>query len=412
VVVLPLRDPPYGCTMTTKHRKIPSYRLHKPTGQAVVRLDGRDHYLGRHGTEASHEAYRRTIAEWLSRSASVTAPASARSDQLDLTVNELILAFWTRFAEGHYRRPDGTPTGELDNYRDSLRPLRRLYGSTPARDFGPLALKAVRQTMIDAGLARTTINQRIGRIVRLFKWAVENELVPPAVHQALGAVRGLQKGRSAAREPKPVRPAPEAGVEAVRPHVARQVWAMIELQRLTGMRPGEVCRMRGSDLDTSGPVWTYTPAVQKTEHHELERTIYLGPRAQAVLRPWLRPDASAYLFSPREAVEERLAERRRRRRTPMTPSQRARAKKRHPGRTPGEMYTPRTYHHAVRYGCDRAGVPAWHPNQLRHVAATETRKTQGLEAAQLLLGHRRADVTQLYAERDEAKAKEIAARYG
>ena len=79
---------------------------------------------------------------------------------------------------GHYRRADGTPTGELDNYRDSLRPLRRLYGRTPAADFGPLALKAVRQAMIDAGLARTTINQRVGRIVRLFKWAVENELVP------------------------------------------------------------------------------------------------------------------------------------------------------------------------------------------------------------------------------------------
>jgi hypothetical protein len=40
-------------------RKPPAYRLHKPTGQAVVRIAGRDFYLGKHGTDASHEAYRR-----------------------------------------------------------------------------------------------------------------------------------------------------------------------------------------------------------------------------------------------------------------------------------------------------------------------------------------------------------------
>ena len=58
----------------------------------------------------------------------------------DLSVNEVILRFW-RHAEMHYRHPDGTPTGELDNFRDSLRPLRQLYGGTPARDFGALKLK-------------------------------------------------------------------------------------------------------------------------------------------------------------------------------------------------------------------------------------------------------------------------------
>lgn len=35
--------------MSTRPRKAPSYRLHKPTGQAVVRIDGRDFYLGKHG---------------------------------------------------------------------------------------------------------------------------------------------------------------------------------------------------------------------------------------------------------------------------------------------------------------------------------------------------------------------------
>ena len=51
--------------MTANARKIPSYRLHKPTGQSVVRLDGRDFYLGKYGSEESRESYHRKIAEWL-----------------------------------------------------------------------------------------------------------------------------------------------------------------------------------------------------------------------------------------------------------------------------------------------------------------------------------------------------------
>jgi site-specific recombinase XerC len=53
------------------------------------------------------------------------------------------------------------------------------------------------------------------------------------------------------------------------------------------------------------------------------------------------------------------------------------------------------------------GVPVWSPNQLRHARATELRRNYGLEAAQTVLGHREADVTQLYAERDFELAKQI-----
>ncbi|WP_422931508.1 hypothetical protein [Singulisphaera sp. PoT] len=68
---------------------------------------------------------------------------------------------------------------------------------------------------------------------------------------------------------------------------------MIELQRLTGMRPGEVTIMRARDVDMSWNVWAYAPGRHKTQHHEKGRTIYLGPKAQEVLRPWLTPDPSA-----------------------------------------------------------------------------------------------------------------------
>ena len=54
----------------------------------------------------------------------------------------------------------------------------------------------------------------------------------------------------------------------------------------------------------------------------------------------------------------------------------------------------------------------WSPNRLRHSAGTEIRKRYGLEAAQVILGHASADVTQVYAERDLQKAVEIMREVG
>jgi len=44
---------------------VPSHRRHKPTGQAVVTLSGKDYYLGRWNTKASRAEYDRLIGEWL-----------------------------------------------------------------------------------------------------------------------------------------------------------------------------------------------------------------------------------------------------------------------------------------------------------------------------------------------------------
>jgi integrase len=412
--------------------RTPGYRLHKPSGLAVVTLGGKDHYLGKHGSAESLAEYGRLIGEWMA-GAGRARPAAAGAD---ITVNELVLAY-LHFADGYYRK-NGRPTKEPGLLRLSYRPLREHYGHTLAREFGPLALKAVREAMIAAGTCRAEINRRVGRIVRAFKWATENELIPASVHHGLRTIAGLKKGRSEARESAPVRPAPEAIVEAVRPYVSRQVWAMIQLQLLTGMRPGEVCRMRTRDVDRSGRLWVYTPEDHKTEHHGKQRRVYLGPNAQEVLRPWLRADPAAFLFSPREATEERHAGRSAARRTPLTPSQQARARKARPARSPAECYDARSYAHAVAAACARAfphpglsGVPRadrtpaqrrelaawrrrhhWHPNQLRHNAATRLRKEFGLDTARAVLGHSSPAVTEVYAELDQSNAAEAMERVG
>ena len=395
--------------MSAAPTRTPSYRLHKPTGQAVVTLGSRDIYLGKHGSPESHQRYDQLIVEWISKGRPRRVVDQSGSVPVDLTITEIMVVY-LKFADGYYRKGD-SPSPEVDNIRHALRPLRRLYGHTPAKEFGPLALKAVREEMIANELCRNQINQRLGRIVRLFKWAVSEELVPASVHQALRTVSGLKRGRSEARESVPVQPVSDQQVEAVRPYVSRQVAAMVELLRLTGMRPGEVCLMRGSDIERSHQVWIYKPHDHKTAYRGKSRTIALGPKAQQVLQAWFQSDPTAYLFSPAEAVAERRAQQRLARATKVQPSQSSRSKT-NPQRKPGNRYTTRSLHHAIRYGCTRATIEPWHPHQLRHAAATRLRKEFGLDTARAVLGHSSAVVTEIYAELDFTKAEEAMSRVG
>jgi integrase len=339
----------------------------------------------------------------------LTDPALTESAAA-ITVAELMLAFW-RHVESYYRHPDGTPTNEPNNYKYSLRPLRLLYADIPADQFTPLKLKAVRQTMIDAGLARGVINSRVSRIVRMFRWAVAEELLPETVHRALAALPALKKGRTSAHESKATRCVSDEHVLAVLPLLTRPIRAMVELQRLTGMRSGEICKLRGVVLNTTGDIWEYRPQQHKTSHHDKERVVHIGPRGQEILRPWLREDQDAYLFCPSEAMREHRNALRAIRKSPVQPSQRIRRRSA-PRRGPGAKYTPGSYAYAIRRACVRAGIPLWHPHQLRHTRATEVRKSFRLEGAQVALGHSNAKITEVYAERDEELARQIAARMG
>ena len=127
--------------------------------------------------------------------------------------------------------------------------------------------------MIQQKLARRHINQRLNRVRRVFKRGVENDLVPPLVLAGMRAFAPLKKGRTEANESPPVRPVPIEHVEAVIPHVSRQVAAMIQWQILSGTRSGEVVLLRPCDVDQSGAAWIDPPEHHKTDDLDFERTI-------------------------------------------------------------------------------------------------------------------------------------------
>ncbi|MDB5331106.1 MAG: site-specific tyrosine recombinase XerD [Phycisphaerales bacterium] len=225
--------------------QLPAYRLHKQSGQAIVTLSGKDFTLGRYGTAESRQKYQRLTAEWQANGRHIPVP------QDDLTVLELVNRFW-KHAQTHYRKPDGTPTSELKNYRYALRPLKRLYGDTRVSGFTPRCLKTVVAEMVTMGWARTRINRELNRLRHVFMWGVGEDLVHPSIHHGLTAVEGLKMGRCEAHETGPVKPVAGEVVAATLPHLTPTVRAMVELQRRTAMRPGEACGMRGCDIGAMG----------------------------------------------------------------------------------------------------------------------------------------------------------------
>lgn len=380
--------------------RLPKYSKHKASGQAVVSIGGKDHYLGPFGSAASRKEYDRLIREYL---------AGGRTATRQPTIIEVIAAYW-RFAEAYYVK-NGKPTSEVYLLKLALRELKTLYGRELAQDFGPLKLKAIRSKWVAGGHARTTINGQIGRIKRAFKWATSEELVPASVYQALATVTGLAAGRSSAKETPPVAPVAVALVEQTLLHLSPTVAAMVRFQLLTGARPAEVCKVAACNIDRSEDVWVYRVDDHKTVHHGRARVIYIGPTAQAVLEPYL--DGEGPCFSAAQSAGENRAKRTARRTTRLSEGNSVGTnRKLKPKRQAGDQFSTASYRRAITRACVLAKVEHWHPNQLRHTAATEIRKQFGIEAAQVILGHSDAKMTQVYAERDAAKAIAVAKKIG
>jgi hypothetical protein len=135
-------------------KRIPVYGKHRASGQAIVSLNGRDFYLGPHGAKASKLEYDRLIGEWLQQGRQIQ-PAR---DGGQLSVVKLIAAY-LHFVDGYYRKDD-RPTSEVRDIQLSLRPLKALYGRKMCAEFGPTALKVVRQRMVADGLSRNPEDDR------------------------------------------------------------------------------------------------------------------------------------------------------------------------------------------------------------------------------------------------------------
>jgi len=332
----------------------PKYRKHRASGQAIVTLGYRDFYLGPYGSRVSRNEYDRLVGEWLQQGRQLGRQfADDESGKHELCVNQLIVAY-LRYAQVYYRK-DGQLTSEYTAIVHALRHVKRLYGRSNVTRFGPIALQTVMQEFVVAGWARRTVNKQAGRVKRMFRWALSRELIPANVSHALSSVAGLRKGRTAARETRPVLPVDDAVIAATMEHLPEVVADMVTVHELTGMRPSEVCIMRPMDIDRSDEIWLYRPHSHKTEHHERERVVFIGPQAQGALLKYLARDAASYCFRPCDSEAKRRAARHAARKVPLHHGNRPGTNRvTKPKRSPGERYDANAYRHAIHRACDKA----------------------------------------------------------
>lgn len=382
-------------------KKLPSYSLHKASGQAICRISGRVYYLGKFGSKESQDKFNQLVAQ------SLTDPTFGIKKN-SVSVAEGCVSY-LKFAKVYYR--DGS---EFVGMSDACKPLVELFSSVHLSDFGIPEFKACRQFWVNRGCSRQYVNKQVKRLLRLAKWWVSEGMVEPSLHQALKCVEPLKLGRCECPEAEPIKPVDAQAIEKTLPHLPPILRDLVKVHLLLGCRPGEVVKLTPSMIDRSGSVWAIRLADHKTSWRGHARTIYVGPKAQAILAPHLescKPDE--VIFSPTKATRQRLEAKSANRKTPLSCGNRPGSNKTtSPKKCPGKAYDTQSYGKAIRYACQSAGVDVWSPNQLRHAKATELRTAEGIESASLILGHKSLDVTQVYAEKSERLAIGLAAKYG
>jgi len=172
--------------------KEPGYCLHKPTGQAYVRFEGKPYYLGTYGSDESKERYNRLKSEWLlNRHAEKFQPKASVGPFIADICNAYL-----DHAEKYYRG-----STEYVNLELAIQPLGELYAEIPATGCSVVQFRACREWWLsDPKRSRQYINKQMKRLLRVLKWAVGEGMIPASIYDSLRYVPALMKGRTDAPE--------------------------------------------------------------------------------------------------------------------------------------------------------------------------------------------------------------------
>jgi len=353
-----------GGGMSRPPNPIPRYVLHS-SGRARIYFDKVFQYLpGSYGSLESWARYHE-LCEVVAATGKL--PLDDAKKQHPLTVSELGHRYLTYCVE--YYGCNGGRTNAV-NLKYAVEAIALLFGSRLAGSIGPADLKAVRKSLINKGSVRRSVNKRATQIVTMFKWSVEEGLIPAEVWHRLQAVKPIAIGREGAVDNEPVKPVDEDVLAATLAELPLDKQAAIKVQRLTGMRSGELVRMTPSQVDMTGPHWIYTLSSHKTRSHIGDTFILIPAPAVAILLDCM----------------------------PAKPDQ------------PWFPWSVDWQGKSVAFAAKRAGVAHWHPHQLRHNLATEIAERIGLEAAQKVLRHTNSKMTRTYARDTIDGLKSVADR--
>jgi len=276
--------------------------------------------------------------------------------------------------------------------------------------------------MIQSGrFCRGMVNEYTRRIVTAFSWGVGEEYVNPNTAAALKGVKPLPEGYPGTFDNPEREDVADDTIRKTLPYLPKVLAAVVQAQRMTGCRPSEILNMKAGEIDRkSAPdLWLYRPAHHKTEKKtKRKKVVPLGKPEQELIIPYLEgKTGKEAVFSPRQAMRERNAERRAKRKSKPTPSQIARDEARAAKPSAySEFYDARSYRQAVEYAVKKANrylpddeqIPHWTPYQIRHTAATVLELEADIEDAQILLDHESLNTTKRYAKKRLEKSKKLA----
>jgi integrase len=223
-----------------------------------------------------------------------------------------------------------------------------------------------------------TVNLALNYVKRAYVWGMTHRNVSPSAAGAVALVRTIRGDSQSVRRKPRIKAVAWDVVEATCKKLPANVRAMVELQWWTGMRPGEVMRLRPCDIDTSGDVWVYTPSHHKNTWRDKARHVAIGPQGRSVLEHRLPSKTDEWVFR----------------------------------RPRGKRYDRQSYAKSIASAARRAGVEVWAPNRLRHSYATRVRMLHGAQAVQDLLGHATLNQQQVYVDDTLARAKKLAREVG
>ena len=389
--------------------RLPKYC--KVGNYAVVYYLGKSHYLGRYGSPESKIKYSRFVTE-IQTNPTVFLP----SGEKHITICELTAAFLD------HAKANTDSVNYSFNRTIVLDFLDKLYGDgSLVDDFTPRCLKLVRDEMVRSHrFCRNIVNRCTKSIIAIFAWGVENELVQETTWRALKTVKPLKEGHPDTFDYEEREPVSDDVIRQTLPFMPPTLRAMVQLQRILGMRPSEIFKMRVGDIDTTkeNGLWYYVPGSYKTSRFVGKIVFPLGEPEQALIAPYLEgKTAENAVFSPRTAMQERNAEKRANRKTKITPSQAARNRERATKPTRyAEFYNRSSYRQAIKHAIEKGNrqlpdgekIPHWYPYQLRHTAATATELTHGDKGAQALLGHKTVNMTKRYSHNQLTRREELA----
>ena len=329
---------------------IPAYTRHSK-GRAKVKINGKNHYLGKYGSPESFAKYHAILA----------AHAAGTLGQKPICQGEEpIIADLTnsyRFRE----LPRYENNQQHYNLRQQLMAALLLnYADLPCSEFGPLKLAGIRDGFVRAGNCRRHANEKTKTIIQIFRHGVAREMVLPETLTALESLPNLRRGEAHDNPPRHV---PTLGdVEATLTHMQLAPATMVKLQLATACRPSEAMNLRPQHIDRTGKVWVYRPEKHKTAHHGKIKAIPLLGDIVSELQPFMFGDDLCF----------RTAK--------------------------GNPWSKDSYRLAIRRAYTKAGVPHWTPYALRHLSAQRVRDAFGVEHAAALLGHSRVDTTEIYSQ--------------